>query len=100
MLGVLGGFGAVAPWWRKGASAPDDNFERFNAAYEKGTLTTVNFAKYHHLLEPDAFRSLIRGSSGEPVEPERAYTILRPLLRILQLRRIMAHHILVNDEQI
>ena len=59
------------------------------------TSTSVNIDDFY-VLDPALFNSLIRGRNGESMDPLLAYTAIPPILRILQLRWIIAHSVEIN----
>jgi len=42
----------------------------------------------------------MKGTNGEPVEPEIAYTILRLIVPMLQIRRTITHSVHINGVEI
>ena len=66
----------------------------------KSTSTVVDFPDHQYLLRPDSFRKLMRPQAGEPLDPVTAHRIIRPILRMVQLRRVMASSVEANGETV
>ena len=97
--------GLLRQTWRGEWAHPDlltvEHYETAKQALENApsTLTSVNIDDYFYVLDPISFNGLIRGKNGEPTEPHLANTVIPPILRILQLRRTMAHSVEVNGRE-
>ncbi|KAI9810553.1 MAG: hypothetical protein M1827_006226 [Pycnora praestabilis] len=57
--------------------------------------TQVDLDKYVHLLDPDVFRSFATKAAGQ-MDMTVATKVLPPILRMIQLRRVMSDFITVN----
>ena len=97
--------GLLRQIWRGEWAHPDlltvEYYETAKQALENApsTLTSVNMDDYFYVLDPISFNGLIRGKNGELTEPHLANTVIPPILRILQLRRTMAHSVEVNSRE-
>lgn len=99
VVGLLA-IGSRPSFPREDSDLTQQDFSDFTTNFEGRRMSTQDINDRLRLLDLGYYRSVLKPKGGAQVDPLLSYIVLPPILRLLQITRIMATEINVGNKTI